>query len=131
MSTPRVTVTPAALELIATLRSKHGPLIFHQSGGCCDGSSPMCYAKGEFMVGGSDVQLGEIDGCPFYMSAAQFEYWEHTQLIIDAIPGRGGAFSLDGAEGIRFLTRSRLYSDEEWADTEPVLRVQEGLSIRP
>lgn len=131
MSTPRVTVTPAALELIATLRSKHGPLIFHQSGGCCDGSSPMCYAKGELMVGGSDVQLGEIDGCPFYMSAAQFEYWEHTQLVIDAIPGRGGAFSLDGAEGIRFLTRSRLYSDEEWADIEPAFPVQEAAHTRP
>ncbi|MFJ1299987.1 DUF779 domain-containing protein [Pseudomonadota bacterium AL_CKDN230030165-1A_HGKHYDSX7] len=122
MNTPRVRVTPAAQALIATLRAKHGPLMFHQSGGCCDGSAPMCYPQGEFMVGGADVLLGEIDGCPFYMSAAQFEYWEHTQLLIDAVPGRGGAFSLDSAEGQRFLVRSRLYSDEEWADVAPVTR---------
>ncbi|OZI47343.1 acetaldehyde dehydrogenase [Bordetella genomosp. 5] len=122
MTTPRVLVTPAGQALIATLRAKHGPLMFHQSGGCCDGSAPMCYPQGEFMVGGADVLLGEIDGCPFYMSAAQFEYWEHTQLLIDAVPGRGGAFSLDSAEGQRFLVRSRLYSDEEWADVAPVTR---------
>ena len=122
MTTPRVLVTPAGQALIATLRAKHGPLMFHQSGGCCDGSAPMCYPQGEFMVGGADVLLGEIDGCPFYMSAAQFEYWEHTQLLIDAVPGRGGAFSLDSAEGQRFLVRSRLYSDEEWADVGPVTR---------
>ncbi|MDQ8034909.1 acetaldehyde dehydrogenase [Bordetella genomosp. 1] len=122
MNTPRVLVTPAALDLIATLRAKHGPLMFHQSGGCCDGSAPMCYPAGEFLVGGADVLLGEIDGCPFYMSAAQFEYWEHTQLTIDAVPGRGGAFSLDSAEGRRFLVRSRLYSDAEWAGVAPVTR---------
>jgi uncharacterized protein (DUF779 family) len=111
----RVSATPAALELIAVLRGQHGDLMFHQSGGCCDGSSPMCYPLGEFLVGDSDVKLGEIGGCPFYMSSAQFEYWQHTHLIIDVVPGRGGMFSLDGPTGRRFLTRSRLFSDEEIA----------------
>jgi uncharacterized protein (DUF779 family) len=120
MPTPRVVATPAALDLLETIRKRHGPLMFHQSGGCCDGSSPMCYPLGEFLIGDSDVCLGEIDGCPFYMSESQFANWEHTQLIIDAIPGRGGAFSLDSAEGRRFLTRSRLYTDEEWADVAEV-----------
>ena len=92
-ATPRVVATDAARNLIATLRAKHGPLMFHQSGGCCDGSSPMCYALGEFMVGGADVLLGDLEGCPFYMGEDQFAYWEHTQLIIDAVPGRGGAFA--------------------------------------
>lgn len=111
----RVTATPAALELIERLKTRHGPLMFHQSGGCCDGSSPMCYPAGELRIGGQDVLLGEIGGCPFYMGAAQFEYWRHTQLIIDVVPGRGGMFSLEGPEGKRFLTRSRLFGDEEWA----------------
>lgn len=112
---PRVTATAAALELIELLKAKHGPLMFHQSGGCCDGSSPMCYPAGEFRIGGQDVLLGEIGGCPFYMGAAQFEYWQHTQLTIDVVPGRGGMFSLEGPEGKCFLTRSRLYSNAEWA----------------
>lgn len=111
----RVIATPAALELIELLKDRHGPLMFHQSGGCCDGSSPMCYPEGEFRIGGQDVRLGEIGGCPFYMGAAQFEYWRHTQLIIDVVPGRGGMFSLEGPEGKRFLTRSRLFDDEESA----------------
>jgi uncharacterized protein (DUF779 family) len=109
----RVLATPAALGLIERLAAKHGPLMFHQSGGCCDGSSPMCYPLGELQVGDSDVRLGEIGGCPFYMSLAQFEYWKHTQLLIDVVPGRGGMFSLEGPEGLRFLTRSRLFSEEE------------------
>jgi uncharacterized protein len=111
----RVDATPAALELIERLRAKHGPLMFHQSGGCCDGSSPMCFALGELIVGDSDVRLGEIGGAPFYMSAAQFEYWKHTKLLIDVVPGRGGMFSLENGEGVRFLTRSRLYTPEEAA----------------
>ena len=111
----RVSATPAALELIAELRAQHGELMFHQSGGCCDGSSPMCYPRGEFMVGDSDVKLGDIGGCPFYMSRAQFEYWQHTHLTIDVVPGRGGMFSLEGPTGRRFLTRSRLFTDEEAA----------------
>jgi uncharacterized protein (DUF779 family) len=92
--------------------------MFHQSGGCCDGSSPMCYPENEFKVGGSDVLLGEIGGVLFYMSASQFEYWKHTQLIIDVVPGRGGMFSLEGPEGLRFLTRSRLFTDQEWVILE-------------
>ncbi len=121
---PRVLATDAALDWIVRLRAKHGALMFHQSGGCCDGSSPMCYPDGELLVGEGDVRLGEIGGCPFYMSAAQFEYWKHTQLIIDVVPGRGGMFSLEGPEGVRFLTRSRLFGDEEWAalEQEPIRR---------
>ena len=105
----RVIATDKALALIALLEGKHGSLMFHQSGGCCDGSSPMCYPRGEFLVGDSDILLGEIGGCPFYMSKPQFEYWKHTQLIIDVVDGRGGK---------RFLTRSRLFSDDEWAGLE-------------
>jgi uncharacterized protein (DUF779 family) len=112
---PRVLATDAALDLIVRLQAKHGSLMFHQSGGCCDGSSPMCYPEGELLIGDSDVRLGEIGGCPFYMSAAQFEYWKHTQLTIDVVPGRGGMFSLEGPEGLRFLTRSRLFTDDEQA----------------
>jgi uncharacterized protein (DUF779 family) len=109
----RVTATPAALTLIQRLERSHGPLMFHQSGGCCDGSAPMCYPRGDLMVGAQDILLGEIGGHPFYIGAAQFEYWKHTHLIIDVVPGRGGMFSLEGPEGLRFLTRSRLYTDEE------------------
>jgi hypothetical protein len=112
---PQVTATPAALDLIAQLATSHGPLMFHQSGGCCDGSAPMCYPAGEFLVGDGDRRLGEIGGMPFYISGPQFEYWCHTQLIIDVVPGRGGMFSLEGPTGRRFLTRSRLYEDAEWA----------------
>jgi uncharacterized protein (DUF779 family) len=111
----RVSATPAALELIAVLRERHGDLMFHQSGGCCDGSSPMCFPRGEFIVGDSDVLLGEIGGASFYISGAQFEYWQHTQLIIDVVPGRGGMFSLENATGQRFLTRSRVFSEAEAA----------------
>lgn len=111
---PRVTATPDALEMIATLRRKHGPLMFFQSGGCCDGSSPMCYGAGEFHLGDADVYLGQIGGVPFYIGADQFEYWKHTQLIIDVVNGMGGMFSLDNGTGKRFLTRSRLFTDEEW-----------------
>jgi uncharacterized protein len=105
----KVIATEAALKLIEKLKGKYGPLMFHQSGGCCDGSSPMCYPEGELLVGESDILLGYIGGCPFYISAAQYEYWKHTQLIIDVVPGRGGMFSLEGPEGVRFLTRSRVF----------------------
>ena len=121
METPtRVSATPQALELIERLKAQHGELLFHQSGGCCDGSAPMCFSKGEFFVGDADVQLGTIGGVPFYMSRAQFAYWEHTHLIIDAIPGNGGMFSLERPTGLRFLTRSRLYDDAEWAALPPL-----------
>jgi len=102
----RVTATTAALDLIAALQRDHGPILFHQSGGCCDGSSPMCYPLGEFVVGDRDVKLGEIGGAPFYISGAQYEAWKHTDLIIDVVPGRGGMFSLDNGREKRFLTRS-------------------------
>jgi len=115
----RVTATPAALDMIAELRRRHGPLMFFQSGGCCDGSTPMCYPSGEFDISDSDVYLGNLDGTPFYMGREQFEYWEHTQLIIDVVEGNGGMFSLDNGTGRRFLTRSRLFSDEELAALQP------------
>lgn len=119
----QVTATPAALQLIDTLRARHGPLLFHQSGGCCDGSSPMCFAQGDFLVGDHDVCLGAIGGAPFHISAAQFAYWKHTQLIIDVVPGRGGMFSLENGEGVRFLVRSRLFSDDEYAALQRAGRV--------
>lgn len=109
----RVTATPAALDLIATLSAEHGPILFHQSGGCCDGSSPMCYPQSDYMVGEADVRLGAIGGAPVFISASQFEYWKHTQLIIDVVPGRGGMFSLENGREVRFHTRSRLFSDAE------------------
>ncbi|WP_248923940.1 DUF779 domain-containing protein [Paenibacillus hamazuiensis] len=113
MEVRKVLATDAALELIERLKEKYGPLMFHQSGGCCDGSSPMCYREGEFMLGDQDVRLGEIGGAGFYMSRAQYEYWKYTQLIIDVVPGRGGMFSLEGPEGQRFLTRSRVFTEAE------------------
>ena len=117
----RVDATPAAVALLERLRALHGPLMFHQSGGCCDGSSPMCYPAGEFLTGGQDVLLGvigpEVDGggeVPVWIGAAQFAYWEHTHLTIDVVPGRGGGFSLEAPEGVRFLTRSRVFTDDEY-----------------
>ena len=107
--------TPAADALIAKLRTQHGDLLFHQSGGCCDGSSPMCYPRGEFLVGDADVLVGVVVGTPFYMSGPQFEYWKHTELTLDVVPGRGGMFSLEGPEGVRFHIRSRVFTDEEIA----------------
>lgn len=111
----RVIATEKAKALITRLEEKHGPLLFHQSGGCCDGSSPMCFPRAEFRTGPSDVRLGDIAGCPFYIGAAQFEYWAHTQLIIDVVPGRGSGFSLEVPEGVRFLTRGRVFRDDELA----------------
>jgi uncharacterized protein (DUF779 family) len=111
----RINSTPSADKLIDELIKIHGPIMFHQSGGCCDGSAPMCYPEGEFFLGSSDVCLGEVHKVNFYMSASQFEYWEHTHLTLDAIPGTGGQFSLERPSGLRFFIRSRLFSDEEWA----------------
>jgi uncharacterized protein (DUF779 family) len=111
---PRILTTPAADALIAQLAAQHGPLMFHQSGGCCDGSAPMCYPAGEFRVGGQDVLLGHVaDGVPVWIGAAQFEYWQHTQVTIDVVPGRGSGFSLEGPEGFRFIIRSRVFTDAE------------------
>ena len=125
MRTPsRVAVTPQAADLLRRLRAEHGPLMFHQSGGCCDGSSPMCYPLGEFATGPSDVLLGSLDvdgaaemegAVPVWMSAAQFEYWSHTHLTIDVVPGRGGGFSLEAPLGVRFLIRSRMLTRDELA----------------
>ena len=122
MSLPsRVDYTPETAELLLKLTKINGPLMFHQSGGCCDGSSLMCYLKGEFRVGGSDVLIGEFiitdiaEPIQIWMSASQFEYWKHTHLTIDVVVGRGGGFSLESPEGKRFLIRSRLFTDEEWA----------------
>jgi uncharacterized protein (DUF779 family) len=112
----RVCATPAALELIEVLRRQYGDLMFHQSGGCCDGSSPMCYPRDEFKVCDQDVLLGEIGGQPFYIWVAQYEYWKHTQVVIDVVDGRGGMFSLEGPLGKRFLSRSRLFNEEERAE---------------
>lgn len=125
MSDPplQVMATLSALQLIDKLRARHGALMFHQSGGCCDGSSPMCFPEGEFLVGDNDVQLGEIGGASFYISRPQFEYWKHTQLIIDVVEGRGGMFSLENGEGVRFLVRSRLFSDDEFAALQLAGRV--------
>ncbi|WP_026571028.1 MULTISPECIES: DUF779 domain-containing protein [Sediminibacillus] len=109
----KVTATAEAADLIERLKRRHGPLMFHQSGGCCDGSSPMCFPRDEFRVGSSDVRLGVIEETPFYISKDQYEYWKHTQLIIDVVNGRGGMFSLEGPEGKRFLTRSRVFTDLE------------------
>ena len=116
----RVAVTEQAAEMIRRLHDQHGPLMFHQSGGCCDGSSPMCFADGDFLIGDSDVLLGELDaGTPepvkVYMSVEQFEYWKHTHLTIDIVPGRGAGFSLEAPTGNRFLIRSRMFSDDEYA----------------
>ena len=116
--TARVLLTDKAADLVARLKAQHGPLMFHQSGGCCDGSTPMCFAAGEFRVGAQDVLLGEIAGCDFYIGAAQFEYWRHTQLIIDVVPGRGAGFTLEAPKGVRFLTRSRVFTDDEVAELE-------------
>jgi uncharacterized protein (DUF779 family) len=117
----RVALTKAASNLIATLKEKHGPLMFHQSGGCCDGSQPMCFEKGDFKIGGSDIKIGEIADCEFFMSKDQYEYWKHTHLTIDVIPGRGSSFSLEIPMGFRFIVQSRLFTEAELQDLEPIV----------
>ncbi len=112
-SISRVKITPEAAAVVEQLREKNGKLMFHQSGGCCDGSSPMCYPKGEFMVGSSDVWLGEVAGCDFYMAKDQFEFWQHTELTIDVVKGRGASFSLEIPLGLRFVIKSRVFTYEE------------------
>ena len=121
----RVSVSGGAADLVRRLTGLHGPVMFHQSGGCCDGSAPMCFPDGEFRLGGSDVHLGDIDvglerPVAVWMSAAQFAYWRHTHLTIDVVPGRGAGFSLEAPEGVRFLIRSRLMTDSEYAEDQPV-----------
>jgi len=117
----RVAITANAAAVIDQLREKHGELMFHQSGGCCDGSAPMCFVVGDFKVGSRDVMLGTIHGCKFYMAADQFEFWKNTHLTIDVTHGRGASFSLEIPLGLRFMTVSRLFSDEELENLRPVV----------
>ena len=131
---PRALITAAAAELLHRLQNRHGPVMFHQSGGCCDGSSPMCYPDGEFIVGDRDVLLGVLEETPVWISGPQFETWKHTQLIIDVVPGRGGGFSLESPEGVRFLIRSRLFSDDEnglLASAPPLTGADYERGLRP
>lgn len=113
LTEPRVVATDAALALIREIQAEYPEILFHQSGGCCDGSSPMCYPAHDYIVGDRDVKLGEIGGVPVYISESQYAVWRHTQLIIDVVPGRGGMFSLDNGREKRFLTRSRLFGGGE------------------
>jgi len=136
---PRAVITAAAAELLARLQDRHGPLMFHQSGGCCDGSSPMCYPAGEFIVGDRDVLLAILDvgdspGVPVWISGPQFEAWKHTQVIIDVVPGRGSGFSVEAPEGMRFLTRGRAFTDDEnrlLAGQTPVTGADYARGMRP
>lgn len=125
MLTPRVICTDTAKELIAKLKQMHGPLMFHQSGGCCDGSQPMCFEDGDFKVGSSDVCLGEVEDCKFYMSKDQFEYVKYTQLILNVTPGRGSSFSLEIPLGVRFFIESRLFKEDELQQLEPLCAIEE------
>jgi uncharacterized protein len=119
-----VLITAAAAELLVRLQDRHGPVMFHQSGGCCDGSSPMCYSCGDFLIGDRDILLGVLDvgadGVPVWISGTQYQAWKHTQLVIDVVPGRGGGFSLEAPEGVRFLSRGRVFSDDENALLEAI-----------
>jgi uncharacterized protein (DUF779 family) len=121
MYVERVSATEKAKAVIDQLKQKHGELMFHQSGGCCDGSSPMCFAKGDFMVGSRDLCLGEIEGCEFYMAADQFEYYKNSHIVVDVTKGRGSSFSLEIPLGLRFVAVSRILKDEELADLRPVV----------
>jgi len=121
MNVPRVEITPEAAAVLRQLETQHGPLLFHQSGGCCDGSAPMCYPRSEFKIGQRDVHLGNVEGVPVYIGGHQYEVWKHTQLLIDVVPGRGSGFSLEAPLGVRFLTRSRVFDEKEkaWLDGCP------------
>ena len=121
MDVSRVDITPEASAVLRELVAEHGPLLFHQSGGCCDGSSPMCYPAREFRIGQRDVQLGEVNGVPVFIGGQQYELWRHTRLLIDVVPGRGSGFSLEAPLGVRFLTRSRVFSaaEQAWLDACP------------
>lgn len=121
---PRVLVSPEAAKIITQLKAIHGDLMFHQSGGCCDGSQPMCFEKGEFKVGGNDIQIGTIADCAFFMSKDQFEYWKHTQLLIDITPGRGSSFSLEIPLGVRFIVHSRLFTEAELQNLVPTMECE-------
>lgn len=135
---PRALITEAAADLLRRLQDRHGALMFHQSGGCCDGSSPMCYPDGEFLVGDRDVLLAIFDvgagGVPVWISGSQFEAWKHTQLVIDVVPGRGGGFSVEAPEGLRFLSRGRAFTAQEnelLAQAAPVTGAAYARGVRP
>ena len=127
----RLSFTKDTEDLVNELTEIHGDLVFHQSGGCCDGSAPMCFPRDEFKVGSRDIYLGEIKGQPFFIAHDQYAYWEHTKLIIDVVPGRGGMFSLEGPTGKRFLTRSKVFSDDEYTEIKnnPALNASEVSGI--
>ena len=134
----KVSATPEAEALLAEIIADHGPVLFHQSGGCCDGSSPMCYPDGDFIVGDRDVLLAILDvgdtGVPIWISGPQFEAWKHTQLVIDVVPGRGGGFSVEAPEGMRFLSRGRAFTDAEnraLAERPPVTGADYERGARP
>jgi uncharacterized protein (DUF779 family) len=126
LKTKRILITIAAVELIIKLKSEFGDLIFHQSGGCCDGSSPMCFEKNDFKMGNSDVGLGEIEGCEFWMSKDQFEYWKHTQLTLDVVKGRGSSFSIEIPTGNRFMIRSRMFNEDELKNLDNLFYIPEN-----
>jgi len=121
MNVQRVSITSEAKKVIDKLQERYGKLMFHQSGGCCDGSSPMCFEEGDFKVGSSDIKLGEVYGCDFYMARDQYEYWKHTHLTIDVTEGRGASFSLEIPLGVRFVIKSRIFTDEEYAEIENLI----------
>jgi uncharacterized protein (DUF779 family) len=127
--TPRVLLTAKAEELIDRLRAEHGAVMFHQSGGCCDGSAPMCFPVGEFKTGINDVLVGKIYDCDFFMSAFQFEYWQYTQLTLDVVEGRGASFSLEIPLGLRFIIRSQVYTEDELNNLAPVFDGEDGNEI--
>lgn len=116
----RVSATPEALEVINSLTSQHGPLMFFQSGGCCENTAPQCFPKGEFALSPNDIHIGDIGGAPYYMAFREYEFWQNTHLIVDVVKGRSGTFSLDSPDGRTFICRSRLYSDEELATLRPI-----------
>ncbi len=120
MYVERVSVTEKAKAVIDQLKQKHGDLMFHQSGGCCDGSAPMCFEKGDFLVGSRDLCLGEIEGCKFYMAADQFEYYKNSHIVVDVTEGRGSSFSLEIPLGLRFMAVSRIFTDEELTNIRPM-----------
>jgi uncharacterized protein (DUF779 family) len=126
LKTKRILISIAAVELIIKLKSEFGDLIFHQSGGCCDGSSPMCFEKNDFKMGNSDVGLGEIEGCEFWMSKDQFEYWKHTQLTLDVVKGRGSSFSIEIPTGNRFMIRSRMFNEDELKNLDNLFYIPEN-----
>lgn len=127
MKPTRADCTPAAAALVAELRDEHGPLLFHQSGGCCDGSAPMCYPRGDFRIGQRDVLLGWVAGCPWFIGGDQFDYWKHTGLTLDVVPGRGSGFSLESPRGVRFIVRSRVLAPDELAALPPPLTGPDAL----